>query len=239
VKSLSPRAQELLRAARAADVPTAADKARIKAQLDARLADPHLAEPDLGSEPSATTGGSTAWTSAAKWSAAAAAGAAAVWLATGPSAPTAEAPGLVEPVRGPDALRIEQVRPIAPPPEAGSTSEPDVGSPRWARVGDEPEPAPDAAPSVSAARLAAEAALVREAQGAVRDGDWARALRLTARHRAEFPAGALGEERYALEIIAACRAGDAEREAQARRELRAAHPDSVHWDRVERACRAR
>ena len=235
MRRLSPQAQELLRAARPAVGPTAADKARIKAQIDARLADPHLTEPDLGPEPGAPAG--TAWTSAAKWGAAAAAGAAAVWLAGGPASPTVDAPRLVEPLRGPDALRVEQVRPVAPP--LGARSESDVPSRMRRAIETDPAQGDTAPSSISAARLAAEAALVRQAQGAVRDGEWARALDLTARHRHAFPSGVLGEERRALEIIAACRAGDAEREAAARRELRAAHPDSVHWDRIERACRAR
>lgn len=234
MRDLSAQARQVLQAARTAEGPTAADKARIKAQLDARLADPNAVEPDLGPDPTAaTTGAGPTLASAAKIGAVATVGAVALWFATSASEPVVEAPRLVEPARGPGAYQTKQVRTVPAP----MTETPDDVTPA-ARPRARAPAAADPA-RTAASRLAAEAALVRHAQAAVRDADWGRALELAAEHRAEFPRGALIEERLALEVIAACGAVEPDREARARDELRETHPDSLHWTRIRAACAAR
>lgn len=243
MRELSSSAREVLRAARSGGRPTAADQARVKAQLDARLADPHLVEPNLGPlNPSpAGLGGVAA-------GAAVVAGAAAVWLATAPPARPVD-PLVAPPTSTPAPfvqLRVQPAGPSAAEAEARAEASTRGASPRAAVRAPSAVEAPSASPelgrtppSTPTAQLAAEAALVRRAQAAVRDEDWARALALTEEHRAAFASGVLIEERLVLEAVAACGAGDAEREIRARSQLRRDHPESVHGARIERACEAR
>ncbi|MGH1342156.1 MAG: hypothetical protein ACRBN8_11420 [Nannocystales bacterium] len=93
-----------------------------------------------------------------------------------------------------------------------------------------PEPAVDT--------LGAEAELMAQGRKALREADDARLLRLMARHRTEFPEGALVHEREAWESIARCRANTAtqavrERVGQAFLERHASSPWSA---KIERAC---
>jgi len=273
VKDLSPRAREVVDAAKAAEGPSAADKARVWAGLEARLNDPR--EPELPEAVDApTTGGSAR---AAKWGAWAAAGAAvAVGVLIGTTSPTRDGARL-DPAppparRSPAFAQRHFVQPPSPAPSRGaptaspaapptaperneggeSTPGPSArteGSPGSAAGGaatDRGSPGPGGRAEVDgaasdqspAARLAAEAALVRAIQAALRDDQPDRALALAGAHRARFPEGALEEERLAAEIVAACALDDVRRAAEARRALERRYPESVHRDRIEAACGA-
>ncbi|MCA9628821.1 MAG: hypothetical protein KC766_14180 [Myxococcales bacterium] len=63
--------------------------------------------------------------------------------------------------------------------------------------------------------LAEEVALIARARSEVQSGNVSEAQRLLAQHRKEFPRGSLGLERSGLEIILACRAGGGKSQARA------------------------
>jgi RNA polymerase sigma-70 factor (ECF subfamily) len=74
-----------------------------------------------------------------------------------------------------------------------------------------------ASDAASPATVAAEAELIARAQGSLRAGDAAAALRLLEEHERRFPAGELGDERRGARVRALCELG---RGAQARAEAR-------------------
>ncbi|MCB9754878.1 MAG: hypothetical protein H6713_33495 [Myxococcales bacterium] len=98
------------------------------------------------------------------------------------------------------------------------------------------EPAAPGGPSI-----AAELELIRAAERALRDGDFARALELAARHEKTFPEGQLYQEREASRISALCGLGGDERaRATALRERFLARWPSSHLARrVRGACSER
>jgi hypothetical protein len=129
----------------------------------------------------------------------------------------------------------------APAPEPEPEPEPE---PAPAAV---PEPAPEPAPAAvparppaavataldSAASLAAESALLDVARTALARGEADHALAATARHAAQFPNGALREEREALTVKALALAGrDSEARAKADR-FRARYPGSVFGGAID------
>ncbi|WP_437853841.1 hypothetical protein [Sorangium sp. So ce363] len=103
--------------------------------------------------------------------------------------------------------------------------------------GGEREPArPRGGQPARPSTLAAEMALLREAQDAVRDGDPSAALDRLDDLGARFPEGQLREERMAARVLALCAAGQA-REARAEAErLLGEAPGSVHAGRVRASC---
>lgn len=236
MRPLSPEARHLLEAARSAEGPSPADKARIHDALRQRLADPAAPEPDLGPE---LAGASSSVLQPALVGATAGAVAGALllgWWATAPQPWASDRePRPLD--RGPGVERFVQIRTVpGPVDEAAPDRETRAALARTpsAPSAESAEP-PDGVDRSS--RLGAEAELVRSLQRALRDGAWERALELSARHRREFANGLLEEERLAAEVIASCQGRAADREATARRELRERHPGSVHWERIEEACR--
>ncbi|MDC0684181.1 hypothetical protein [Sorangium atrum] len=166
------------------------------------------------------------------------------------AAPPASAPAVAPPAATPPAAAPETApapkaappRPRAPRAVAPAPPRPlDLGAEDAARApstgGGEREPARSrggqpARPST----LAAEMALLREAQDAVRDGDPSAALERLDDLGARFPEGQLREERMAARVLALCAAGRA-REARAEAErLLGEATGSVHAGRVRASC---
>ena len=92
-------------------------------------------------------------------------------------------------------------------------------------------------PAVPEDSFAAELRRIAAAQAALRDGDTGAALRVLKEHAAMFPAGQFVQDREALRAVALCTAGRAQGKRLAAKFL-AAHPGSIHADRVRDACGA-
>ncbi len=94
---------------------------------------------------------------------------------------------------------------------------------------------PRAAAPTSASQLAEETKLLADARRALAEERFGEAVEITARHRTQFPEGALREELRAIEAIAACRGGKG---TTAARTFSKAYPSSPHLPRVRAACPA-
>ena len=92
-------------------------------------------------------------------------------------------------------------------------------------------------PAVLEDSFAAELRRIAAAQAALRDGDTGAALRVLKEHAVLFPAGQFAQDREALRAVALCTAGRAQGKQLAAKFL-AAHPGSIHADRVRDACGA-
>lgn len=92
-----------------------------------------------------------------------------------------------------------------PPPPPAPTTEPVPSD-----IPEEPPPLAPTRPAKPTASddLARELALIEPARAALLAGDTRTALRLTARHRAQFAAGVFAQEAAAAHIEALCRGGD-------------------------------
>ena len=88
----------------------------------------------------------------------------------------------------------------------------------------------------SASQLAEETKLLVGARKALADDRFGDAVDITARHRTEFPEGALREEMRAIEAIASCRDGKGMTAAHT---FVKAYPSSPHAPRVRAACPTR
>jgi hypothetical protein len=117
--------------------------------------------------------------------------------------PEPEAPvvPVTRPSLGP-TLRAPVASPVlTPPPSVEPSSR--VASPPRARVAAPPVSAPAEVTAPSRARqYAIELALLEPARSGIARGDFAGALTALLRHRREFPAGQLAEERSALQVRA-------------------------------------
>jgi hypothetical protein len=137
-------------------------------------------------------------------------------------APVEPTPASVEPAPGkPAAPRVEPA-PVAPTAR------------RSARRHARKPSAPSFAPVGNSGSLSAEIALLAQAQKALRARDGHEALRLARQHAANFPSGALYEERVGIEAIAHCVLG--EREHPAVRAFLARSPRSPLSARVRKEC---
>ena len=125
-------------------------------------------------------------------------------------------------------------------PNADPTSAPDPTSLAVVAV------APTSAPLIptppilpapaSSATLAAEVALLKQANAQLAGGDPARALALLDEHRRLYPRGALVEERDAARVLALCGAGRHSEGIAARGRFLREHPSSPQLARVQNAC---
>ncbi len=123
---------------------------------------------------------------------------------------------------------------VAPPFEM----EPDLSPPGEAT----PPPLPSIvdAPRASTVRrvtetdLEAEQMLIDAARAALARENPAQARELLARHRAQFPSGALREEREGLEVLGLLRT-DPERARRAAARFARRYPESLLWPAIERA----
>lgn len=84
--------------------------------------------------------------------------------------------------------------------------------------------------------LADETTLIREADAAVRRGDWSRALTLTDRHAARFAQSPLADLRATVRIVALCGKGKTAQAKGEARIARQAHPASASLARIEKTC---
>jgi hypothetical protein len=149
-----------------------------------------------------------------------------------------------EPVRAPRAL-------AAPAPRAVAVAAPLVTPPPPPTVADAEPPAPPIKTALARAHrpaarheaphetstLAAETALLRDADRALRAGDTATALARLDDHAARFPKGALAPERSAERLIVLCELGVADPRAVS--QLLADRSGSPLAARVRRACAPR
>jgi hypothetical protein len=249
MNDLGPEARSLLEAARGADAPTRADRARIKHAVALRVATVGAA--------SMAAGGAAAMTLATKVTVAAltvavlGGGSASLWAW---KAHTAALPAALHPTASRhSASRTLPALPFQPgaAPEAPAVVEephPKPQPPEMRRreaVRGEPRPAETASVSVVASAPAPRPALdsldpeltvLRQAQEDLRAGLPAQALRRLDEYDRRFGKGTLNEERRAIGAIALCQAhpGPAA-QAQAERFLRAA-PQSPLAGRVRSAC---
>jgi hypothetical protein len=249
MNDLGPEARSLLEAARGADAPTRADRARIKHAVALRVATVGAA--------SMAAGGAVAMTLATKVTVAAltvavlGGGSASLWAW---KAHTAAPPAVLHPttprrsasrtpparpfssVAAPEAPAVvEEPRPKPQPPEVrrreavrGETRPAETARASVVPSAPAPRPALDS--------LDPELTLLRQAQDDLRVGVPAQALRRLAEYDRRFGKGTLNEERRAIGAIALCQAhpGSAA-QAQAERFLRAA-PQSPLAGRVRSAC---
>jgi hypothetical protein len=155
------------------------------------------------------------------------------------AAPRPHEPDTARPIEPEDASAAGSVveapvtpaRPPAPPQLERSPASRAAAPPQLERSPESPAPTPDTT-------LADEMKLMRSARAALREGDPARALRVLARHEADYADGQMVEDRDALHVQALCDAGRLE---DARTEARAfarAYPGSPHAARVEKICTA-
>jgi len=241
---LSPQARTLLEVGRDADLPSANDRARVRTKLALQLAGAAAgaaagkatAQLAVGSKVGAGTFTGKALLAVAVLGVVGVG--ASVALRSSHDASDASRPARVErtlqasepgpsPVAGPAQLGA------APSVPEATSAAPARPTPPSARA-----PAAHAAPrNVDhdwAADLQAEVSLLAQAQRALAAGDPDAALEHLAQHRAQFPKGALNQERRAASAIAHCQAG---RLARGRALLADLPEDSPLSARAEETCR--
>lgn len=262
MSGLSQEARALIDGVVELDAPSPFDKARIQQRLSVQLGAAAFAATLVplasagGAAPlaSASSSVAAAATSAslapkAAWlgglgkallSAAALGGlSVALWLGTNQSGPApgphalpsaaavANAPALPSVVEAPSAApAAESVASVAP------ESEP-VALRAAARPKTRAKLAPDSALAAPTDTLGAELILLGRAQAALRAGRSQEALSLAAQHRAQFPEGAMKQERMGVAALAQCALGGARDEAQAFLQLASGSPLAA---RVRKAC---
>lgn len=216
---LGPEGRRLLESAKAAQSPSAADRARVRRAVAAAVVGGGAAV-GLG----ATAGTAKAATSAAssagvflKVGAAVVvasgvgAGSYVMWPDAAPPAPVLKAPAPTPPPK------IEAVVEVAPPPPPP------------------PKPKRRAEPKV-VEDLAAEATLLHRAQSAWRNKDSQAALQVLEDHRRRYPRSQLSSERDGLRVLVLCDLGrKGEARTLAKKFLRQA-PDSPLRASVEESC---
>lgn len=209
--------KDLILAAKGADDPSDAQRARLRASLLAATAGVGIAgAAGAGAITSAATGAKSAvWLklllSVISVGAVTGIGYSVYSAASGSQSPPPEAPpSLAASALPPAAQALEPAaEALAAASEVPAPAEEPAEAPRTA--------AKAVAPAKSAAEpsLAEEVALIARARSAVQSGNTALAQRLLARHRSEFPRGSLGLERSGLELILACRSGGGKSQAKA------------------------
>ncbi|MET0284764.1 MAG: hypothetical protein ABW352_09850 [Polyangiales bacterium] len=248
MSELSSDAKALIERTRLDDTPRDEDKQRIRGRLAAQLgvgafAGATLVASTAGVAPVASHSGWFVKSTLMRWLAGTvAAGSVAVggFLLTSPSAkrvappavvtaPIVEPPAIVEPaVVEPAVVEPAVVEPTVVEPAVEEA--PVARAPSRKRRA----PAPTIAPVGNSSTMNAEIALLAQAQQALRARDGKQALRLAQQHAANFPGGALYEERVGIEAIAHCVLG--EREHPAVRAFLARSPRSPLGARVRKEC---
>ncbi|MCA9642569.1 MAG: hypothetical protein H6718_06000 [Polyangiaceae bacterium] len=216
--------KDLILAAKGADDPSDAQRARLRASLLAATAGAGIAGAGMAS--AGVAGGSAAGvaTTTAKT---------ALWLklllsvvsvgavtGIGYSVYSAATANQSPPPEAQATTAAPALQPAPKPPEPpvealAATSE------APSETEEPPKPATAApkavAPAKSAGKpgLAEEVALISRTRSAVQSGNAADAQRLLAQHRREFPRGSLSLERSGLELILACRSGGGKSQAKA------------------------
>ena len=235
MSDLGPTERRLLSALRAADEPTDADRARVRARV--------LAKMGVASGVVSIAAKSSAAPAAVSWKVGAAIVAVigsvggAAWMATsaqqGPHA--AARPQSAGPAAAPKLTAIAPASEPAPAVALGERAE-SAQRPAPATHGEaRPAKAPNGALQ-DPADLDGELALLEQAQQALKQGDSARALEQLEKHAAEHPTGVLAAERAAVHAVALCESGKlTEGQLEARRFLDR-NPTSPLGARVRAAC---
>jgi hypothetical protein len=250
MSDLSPDAQRLLRDARAFDEPSAADAQRVHASVLAKVgiavgagAGVTAATTSIAASPAAALAVTAMKLGAAIVVAGGLATASYVALRPPSSKPrpalvaVVEAPKAPLPVPeapGPEAQAPSSVNDIAPRIVEAQPSHAKGGRSR--RGGPAPVDQAERAPRATPPDLEGEARLLEQADADLRRGDAQAALGRLAEHAAQYPSGALREEREGIRVVALCRAGrEAEGKAAADRFL-ARSPRSTLAARIRAAC---
>lgn len=260
MSELGPEAREILRNGREGDDPSPADRARIHSALMAAIA-AGAATTVAGQASAATTNvGLPASVGAAKpiatsiigtvfgksvlilFLGAAGTGALLAWPSSNPS----QAPAEPRVMANPAVSNVEAVLPAPPavlpePPPEKPTDAPANALPPVFSAKPLPVRAAPSAPNAktteeTADSLIAETQRLREAHGALREGDPEKALALLSEQAAEVEGQKLREERAAARVLALCKLGrvdEANAEAAA---FLAQNPRSPLADRVRNAC---
>lgn len=174
-------------------------------------------------------------------------------------APTAQAPQPTPtPTPAPASTPAQTSTPTAAPVTASAMNTASVASsspaPRAARLAPsaeplpepvlrvDPPPAPSAPPVASAPaptvaeHLAEEIAILRAIDDALRRGDGASALAGVEKHAAQFPAGAMVEEREAARVLAMCALGRRDDAVKLADRFRVRFPRSPASPRLDASC---
>lgn len=209
---LSTEARAVLDAGMRAMTPTAADKARVRAALDARL-----------TAGSAVPQGTPVVVVLGVLLAIAIA-----WWAT--HRPVRRPPATPQPVT---EVRTAEAPPTPAPPVVEQRPAPPPPPP-VPPVPPTPRPAVPRRPGEEDT-LAAEMLLIGQARRAHAEGNDADAFRAFAEHRQRYPRGQMVEEREASELVIRCQRGDAD--VQTRRQAFARRfPGSVQQAHIDRVC---
>ncbi|MBK6689012.1 MAG: hypothetical protein IPG45_31380 [Deltaproteobacteria bacterium] len=222
---LGPEGRRLLESAKAAQSPSAADRARVRQAVAA-----------AGVGGGAAVGlGATAGTAKAATSAAGSAG---VFLKVGAAVVVASGVGaggyVLWPEAAPPAPAIKAPAP-PPPPKIEAVVEVAPPSAPPAEEVVEKKPKRRTEPKV-VEDLAAEATLLHRAQSAWRNKDSQAALQVLEDHRRRYPRSQLSSERDGLRVLVLCDLGrNAEARTLAKKFLRQA-PDSPLRASVEESC---
>lgn len=237
--------RRLLSAARAALGPSAADRARLRARLGAAIAAGRSPPTDDASEPPAPLGAAPGlgdgWFGSVTR-------AAAPWLAGGLLLGVGFGGGYVAGRRSASppvpASLASPAAPVAtaPAPVTQGAADPTPaahGAPAPSAPAPGQPTAPRAAPAgVPSDALAAEVALLQQAQRALKQGDPASATRIVGEVDLEFPHGVLREERDAARVLARCASEPGEATRSLAQDFERTFPASVYVDRVRAGCAA-
>jgi hypothetical protein len=237
LSDLSLDGKALVKAARQADRPSAADRERVLAALQAHLGDAAVLSSGLAQAPAGP--GVSRWPFL-KWgwvgSTVLAAGA--LWLV--PRISQHDQKAMPAPSASASAQNAPTVTTSEPQTAAAASSAPEVAAGPSALVA-----AASSSRSVETQKgsprvrdgLTEEVALLSRAETELRAGRPAKALVALAEHQRKFPRGALAEERTAARIQALCALGRSDEANAQLRQLRHISPNSAHEERARQACR--
>jgi type IV secretory pathway VirB10-like protein len=260
MNELGPEARAFLEAGRDGDMPTSADRARVKKALLISLA----AGGALGAAPTsaqgalavagAKTAGSTLLLVAKVLGAVVILGAAGVGLARlgAPGAPASSAapPARTEAaaIAPPPAIEAPAPTDLPAPPAIEAPAAPPVAATAaviaaaapTASIAPRPSSKPVAAPTAAPEgdTLEAETRRLREAHGALQGGDPGKALALLDEQSAAYEKGELREERAAARILSLCKLGRVDEARAAAARFLQESPRSPLADRVRAGCPA-
>jgi hypothetical protein len=154
-------------------------------------------------------------------------GAAYVALRTSPSSPSSPSPTPIAPAVAPVVAAVET--PVPAEPKRVPVAAPEVREPPD-RAPARPRPVASVAPD-----LREEIRLLDQVRSAVRAGEGSQALALLAKYGKRYPRGQFRQEAQVLRVEALKLSGNQEAAVALGKKFVAAHPDSPHVERVERA----
>jgi hypothetical protein len=244
MSELGREARAILEEGKSGDDPTPEDRARMRRALMTAIAAGGAATAAVegaaqGAEKTAEAAGA-AKTAGAVWKLLL--GLAVVGAAGGGLILRQSTPAVSAPPPGPVEVQHEaQARGIVEPPalEEPAPSVPVEPAPpahAMAPPAAKRSPVPTKAPATAEDTLEAEMQRLREAHGALNNGDPARALALLDAQSTDFEGGQLREERAAARVLALCKLGGTDRAGEEARHFLRDNPRSPLADRVRAAC---